>query len=553
MPDPRFFPPKCPGCLKPIIYGSQVSTHNGLPHHTRCVGKTPGKPSSHKPKEAPRTLKSKLSYDSLVASESLPTVSHTRVSQLNRRPYDTSQPLITPEGKTYYPYQLRGIRGILSRRNTLLADEMGLGKGPVSIGAINNSPEIQSVLIVCPASLRYNWRVELRNWLVPKPLRIVGLFPEAPLTELDIAIVSFSQLSKIPPDAKFDLLLVDEAHLFKNPDADRTKHGRRIASRCGRLVFLTGSAIENRVEELWTLIQMLDPDTWDPPLIFNGMRVPQSREAGYHRFAIRYCGAEIKTIWRTVNGKKEGKKVFDYTGATNTEELHKRLRATVMIRRLKKDVLPELPDKIREVVVLPPPSSDVVEREHTAFAATGLDYESSIEDLGKASIAFTEWSKVRHEVAQAKLPLVVEHVARLLEHHEKIVVMAHHTDVVNALVDAFEAVGSVPYRGDMPESLRHRSVEKFQTDPHTRVFVGSITAAGVGLTLTAAGMMVFAEVDVKDMRQAEDRIHRVGQTRDVCHYQFLVFDWSVDANMMRKVLEKSRVADAVLDGKERVK
>jgi SWI/SNF-related matrix-associated actin-dependent regulator of chromatin subfamily A-like protein 1 len=151
----------------------------------------------------------------------------------------------------------------------------------------------------------------------------------------------------------------------------------------------------------------------------------------------------------------------------------------------------------------------------------------------------------------AKVPYVIEHVTKLLEQDgiRKVVVFAHHRDVITALMEAFAGpYQAVCYKGEMTEAMKHRSVDLFQTWADCRVFIGSITAAGVGLTLTAASHMVFAEIDWKDMRQAEDRIHRIGQT-ETCIYQTLVFDWSVDANMMRKILEKMRIAEVAIDGK----
>jgi SWI/SNF-related matrix-associated actin-dependent regulator 1 of chromatin subfamily A len=269
-----------------------------------------------------------------------------------------------------------------------------------------------------------------------------------------------------------------------------------------------------------------------------------------------------KEWWITVPGKVTGKprrvkkSVLDVSRSLYLPILHERLVKTGMLRRRKVDVLPELPPKVRELIVLPPPPTghgevDVLGAEHEALHATGLDYESAIEDLQKAPVLFSELAAARKFSGLAKVPAVVAHVNDLLENKgvQKVVVFAHHYEVIWALEDAWVQWQAVVLTGTMTEEMRDRSVRLFQTNPDVRVFVGSLSAAGVGITLTAASNMVFAEIDWKDMRQIEDRIHRIGQ-RDSVLIQSLVFDWSVDANMMRLVLEKMRVAEQAIDGKE---
>ena len=194
----------------------------------------------------------------------------------------------------------------------------------------------------------------------------------------------------------------------------------------------------------------------------------------------------------------------------------------------------------------------MINAEHEALHATGLDYENTIEDLQKATLLFSELASARKHSGLAKVPAVVAHVNDLLENKgvQKVVVFAHHQEVVWALEDAWVHWQAVALTGSMTEEMRHRSVHLFQTNPDTRIFVGSLSAAGVGITLTAASHMVFAEIDWKDMRQCEDRIHRIGQ-KDSVLIQTLVFDWSVDANMIKLVIEKMKVAEQAIDGVEK--
>ena len=169
-----------------------------------------------------------------------------------------------------------------------------------------------------------------------------------------------------------------------------------------------------------------------------------------------------------------------------------------------------------------------------------------------ARVAFTEISRERRRVAVAKLPHVVEHVRAALESVGKVVVMAHHHEVVDGLRDGLAEFGTVLLDGrtsTAPE-VRQGIVERFQTDDAVRVFVGGIQAAGVGLTLTAASHVVFAELDwvPANISQAEDRCHRIGQ-HDSVLAQHIVLAGSLDERMAHITVEKQRLADASLDVK----
>lgn len=167
------------------------------------------------------------------------------------------------------------------------------------------------------------------------------------------------------------------------------------------------------------------------------------------------------------------------------------------------------------------------------------------------SVAFSEMSKVRHDLAVAKAPAVVEHVAEMLDGGvEKVVCWAHHHDVVDALRVGLERFGVVVVTGETPAEDRQAAVDAFQGGAE-RVFIGSITAAGVGITLTAASVAVFAELDwvPGNVSQAEDRCHRIGQ-RDSVLIQHLVVDGSLDAQMVQTIMAKQAVADRVLDSGE---
>jgi SNF2 domain-containing protein/helicase-like protein len=247
------------------------------------------------------------------------------------------------------------------------------------------------------------------------------------------------------------------------------------------------------------------------------------------------------------------------------------LVSNCMVRRLKGDVLKELPPKRRQVIEMPANGAgQAVAAEMSAWRSHEdriAELRLSVE-LAKASddimvyraavaklqegirASFTEMAKLRHDTAVAKVPYVVEHIKDCLDSGEKLLVFAHHLDVIDAIVKEFPGkVVKLDGRDSM--EARNASVERFQKDPTIKLFVGGIMAAGVGLTLTAASHAVFAELDwvPANITQGEDRLHRIGQRNSVL-IQHLVLEGSLDARMVRILVEKQEVIDRALDKQE---
>jgi SWI/SNF-related matrix-associated actin-dependent regulator 1 of chromatin subfamily A len=457
-----------------------------------------------------------------------------------------------PAGLDYLPYQKAGIAFAADKPGVLIGDEMGLGKTIQAIGIVNARPDVRSVLIICPASLKTNWRRECEKWLA-RPMSVAvanGTFPEA-----DVVIVNYDVVKKhrAAIDARpWDLLVCDEAHYLKNPKAARTKAvlgGDKGADavepiKAGQRVLLTGTPIVNRPVELWPLVHALDP---------------QGLGADFFGFARRYCGARRNSFG------------WDFTGASHLDELQDRLRGSIMVRRLKSDVLKELPAKRRQLVPVEAKGAlaKVAGRMDAAWerseaeaerlramaemakAEGGESYKRAVENLrSHQRAAFAELSRIRHELALAKVPAVVEHAKDLLETADKLVVMVHHQDVAQQVHDELHAAGFGPVmvHGAVSLDQRQRAVDAFQTLPAVRVFIGTIRAAGVGLTLTASSTVLFGELDwvPGNVSQAEDRCHRIGQTNSVL-VQHLVVDGSLDARLAQVLVDKQAVIDAAMD------
>jgi SWI/SNF-related matrix-associated actin-dependent regulator 1 of chromatin subfamily A len=467
-----------------------------------------------------------------------------------------------PEGIDYYPFQRAGIDYMVKRNNTLLADDMGLGKTIQAIGLINVDDTIQTVLVICPKTLKLNWQREFERWLVRK--RKIGQADTkiCPLPEhgYDIVIVHYDAIGKINrqlSSVKWDLMIVDEAHYIKNRKTVRYKSilgdidSGYVRIEAKRRVFATGTPICNYPSELWPLISVVDPQRWNDETFWY-----------YHK---RYCD---------VSNNGYG---MNFKGAASEERLNElqiKLRETCMIRRLKSEVLTELPPKVRQVVELEYDEDDenviralaqegqyydrVNDREGQEELAARVElakasdnddeYRAAIERLSSQNkYAFEEMARIRHDTAVAKIPYAIEYVKGMLETVNKIVVFCHHRDVGDAFAKSWP-LESVSIHGDVTPEDRQIAVDRFQDDPLIKLAIVSIKAGGVGITLTAASNEVFAELDwvPGNVTQAEDRCHRIGQS-DVVNVYHLVLADSIDVKMARTIIEKQAVIEAALD------
>lgn len=457
-----------------------------------------------------------------------------------------------PEGLSFKPYQRAGVAFCLEAfqkfSGALLADDMGLGKTVQAIGIINCEPKIQRTLIICPNSLKLNWHRELRRWLA-RPLS-VGIADSKCFPSTDIVILNYESAYKFEKSLTFywDLLICDEAHRIKNPKTRTTKsilgyRPTRDELKAGmepssgiptrRFLPMTGTPIQNRPMEIFSLLNRIDPKRW------------KSR----FEFGRRYCGGHPK-----FGG-------WDFSGASHTTELQQELRSTFMIRRLKSDVLKELPPKQRQVIVLPSDGLEnlineerkIDERWQAKLASirsqnkNPQDYSEAVAQLTGSEIQGQAF-KIAHEVALAKVPLVTEHVLEALDEGGKIVLFAHHLDVISAYVKAFKEYRPVRITGEDSIVTRQQSVDTFQRDDKCRIVVAGIQAAKEGLTLTASAHVIFGEIDwvPGTMCQCEDRCHRIGQAGSVL-VQHLLLEGSVDIAKVQALVRKQEIIEGALD------
>lgn len=427
--------------------------------------------------------------------------------------------MTTTPTKTLRSYQLDGVNALLGLPGDshLLADEPGLGKTPQAIEYMNRTLP-RSVLVVCPASLRSNWRSELDGWL--------GYAPAS------LSVYGYEQLvASGAPRPGFDLVVFDEAHYLKNPKAQRTKAA--FAVNASRRLFLTGTPVVNRPMDIYPILSTIDPKIW-------GSRT---------EFGKRYCAGKLIPIqWRK---GRPSKYAWDFSGASNLDELNRTLRATCMVRRLKRDVLSELPPKTRTVLEIDAPSGEPASLVKAAARMFELNryrglsgYDRELEEARK--IAFEELSNARLETARRKLPHVVSVAADLLEEEQKLVIFAYHRETIEAICGALSAYSPVKLYGGMSDREKAASIAAFQTGT-PRVFVGQLTAAGTGITLTAASTILFAELDwvPGNIIQCEDRCHRFGQPNPVRIFH-LVFKDSIDGRMVKALVVKQQTIERTM-------
>jgi len=478
-----------------------------------------------------------------------------------------------PEGLAYLPYQRAGIAYGLKRESVLIADEMGLGKTIQALGIANADSSVSSIMILCPASLRINWAREAAKWLVRDfgaPFVVTKGSDTIP-ADARVVICNYDLMWRkglLPQlmGRTWDLLVADEAHYCKNTRGAKRakallgewdKKAKRfvpgLVSTARRKVFLTGTPLPNgKAEEVFPLLKSLAPRT------FNNWKKFVTRYAGARQEHVRVSRYQTRLVW-----------TFDHDAARYAlPELQDQMRAACMVRRTKSEVLAELPAKRHQMITLP--ADDAALRATLKAEAAKLagskaalaalldagQYDEAAAQLADLDVSFEEIAKMRSEAAEAKIPAAVEHCAAVLDAHgfdgapstPKLIVFAHHHCMIDALVSQLAPYGVVKVDGRDSMEARQSAVDAFQNNPAVRVFVGQIQAAGVGLTLTAASHVVFAELSwvPGDNAQAEDRAHRIGQQSNVL-VQHLVLEGSLDELIARLLQGKRKRSDDALD------
>jgi SWI/SNF-related matrix-associated actin-dependent regulator of chromatin subfamily A-like protein 1 len=419
-------------------------------------------------------------------------------------------------------HQKEAIQKLVENKKFILADDMGLGKTTSTIIA-GLETGAKKILIICPATLKINWKREIENYSDRSIFISEG---KQFSTEHDFVIVNYDIMKNFHDPkkkdeslilmSKFDLVIIDEAHYIKNAQAQRTKLINDITKSVDRLWLLTGTPMTSRPIDYFNLLSLIDS-----PVAKNWMA-----------YVIRYCaGFQFKVGPR---------KIWNVQGASNLEELRDRT-AGLTLRRLKENVL-DLPDKIITPVYLRL-KSKVYEEVMGDYYNW---YEKNPEESKSLTVQFTKLTKVRQIIADEKISQTIEIAENIIEQDKKVIIFCNFTDSLNKITEHF-GKAAVKLDGSMSKHERQFSVDQFQENDKIKVFVGNIKAAGVGITLTSAEAVIFNDLSFlpSDHAQAEDRAYRYGQKNNVLVY-YPIFENTIEGIIYDILHNKKQVIATVM-------
>lgn len=461
---------------------------------------------------------------------------------------------ITGLNHTPFPFQMGGIEFGINNKRVIIADQMGLGKTIQAMGIISHM-DLYPVLIVCPAIIKLNWKRELLSWIKGLDIESIWtlqgkkshILPRAAIyiVNYDILADWLTALARI----KFKAIVFDEFHYLKNSTSRRGKAALAIAKDKEYVIGLTGTPILNRPEELIHPLRILG----------------RLKELGGKDYIEkRYC-----------NAKKDNYGRWDTSGASNLKELNERLRSNgIVIRRLKTEVLPDLPRKLPPTVIplrltnyteYRKAESDLarwlgeraVEDEQFKESIKHLaplqqvrataTHRSSVEYLARRNEERTKFIYLKRLATQGKLEGIKEYINTFLQSEEKLLVFGWFIDTQLDLTKTWSE--AVHVLGQDSDTKRAEAIDKFQSDPNCKLMIASLKVLGLGVNLTAASHVAFVELGwtPADHDQAEDRVHRIGQTMPVNVYYF-VGENSIDEDIIEIIDRKRKVIGAATDG-----
>ena len=446
-----------------------------------------------------------------------------------------------PEGMKLLPYQAACVETIVERKNVLLADDQGTGK-TVEVLAALNVLKPKCVLIMCPATIKYQWAEEIKTWCTT-PYKVQVLQGQKAMKideDTDIVIVNYEILKhqKYIFKRTWALMVPDECDYLINEKAQRTKAFMRL--RVNKLLNLSGTPGDTPID-LWVVLRKINIDLW----------------GDWNEFATRYC--DKKRFIMGLSRKHKGK--WDVGGASNVDEFNFRLRSTCMIRRLKKDVLPQLPPITKELVPLDL-EADATERVQKFKAlerelvghhilnqsgATEGDYERAVDMLFEEKRVNTEGScfaSYRRELGELKIPLIKAYIDMNLRHYDKILVVTYHREVARVLHEHYKNIS-------IRVSARNKqeAIHQFQTDSNVKIIFGPIRsiARGVDGLQKVCHRVILAEIDwsLINMLQIIDRLLRMGLLNPLLA-SYLVLNGTLEVRIAKRYLSKKAVYNQML-------
>lgn len=469
-----------------------------------------------------------------------------------------------------FPFQKQGVAYVLSRNNrALIGDEMGLGKSVQAIAWLQAIAYERPALIVCPASLKYNWAKEIQHWVNDSNIYVIHSTPNRYDTAQQVytdkyqyrkgknsntyIIINYDIISNVfkkntnkegkvitteiyksrwidfLKELNIKCIVLDEAQYIKNKETHRTVATIELSKNIPNILALSGTPIDNRPIEFFTLLNLLNPFQFSNKM----------------EYAKRYCNAHH-------NGYG-----WDLSGSSNLKELHEVITKSVMIRRLKSEVLTDLPPKRRVIVNL-----DIDNR--TEYNKASSNVVAWLKDKGfdekataaEKAIALVKINTLMQLTIKGKINHCINWIRTYLENDEKLVVFTTHTKTIDILLKEFKHIDNkgiaVVVDGSTPPKKRQEYVEIFQNNDKCTLFIGNLIAAGVGLTLTKAPNTCHLELSMVPSYhlQAEDRVHRIGQKANaVCAYYLIALN-TIEEDIVQMLNNKYTILQSTLDGIE---
>lgn len=393
----------------------------------------------------------------------------------------------------------------------ILAHEMGLGKSLISLSWCALHPEKRPILIICPASLKMNWAKECAMHYGMRSAILSSTKPDSSIPPAPVYIINYEILKNwqtfITRHVDPKIIIIDEAHYISNPDTARYAYTKSICYPVKHILALSGTPLTNRPKELWSILNLLDEDEWP----------------SFWSFKMRYCDPKMTPFG------------WDFNGASNLEELHRKMKHKGLIRRTKANVLKDLPDKSRSIVTF-----ELNKQERKQY--NKVLNNPHIPNLVKIG-------KLIQEAARAKFRYVLEWIDNYLEDtDEKLILFGVHREIIN-LLEKKHKDKCVVVHGSVKSSQRQLCFDQFTNNKKIRLFIGNIKAAGVGWNGTVASNVAFVELSwiPGEHKQAEDRVHRIGQTKK-CHAYYLVAENTMEETLCKVLQSKQDTINSTLDG-----
>ncbi|CAH0564691.1 unnamed protein product [Brassicogethes aeneus] len=420
------------------------------------------------------------------------------------------------------PFQIEGVNfGIDKNGRCLIADDMGLGKTFQALALANYYKTDWPLLIVTTASMTSVWEETIHRYLPSVSILSTQYMVTGKdyIGEAKILIVSHDMMSRALDrllDRNFGVIIIDESHVLKNFKAKCSKSAAQLAKKAKRVVLLSGTPALSRPCELFTQLALLDEKFF----------------GNFFAYSKRYCDGKTTNFG------------WDASGKSNLQELEIVLQKVFMIRRTKEDVLRSLPNKIQEVVMLDVNLKQFSEQDRRCLNYLAEKYNNMTSKRDKHALLLTFFS----ESAKIKIPSVCSYILQVLETKAKFLVFAHHQVMMNAIVDILRKkdVKYIRIDGNTTSDQRKNFVNKFQLDDSVVCAVLSITAANAGITLTAAQLVLFAELhwNPSILSQAESRAHRIGQENHVI-VRYLLGKGTADDSMWYLLQQKQKILSEI--------